>query len=93
MRMDGVDLLLGNDFQQQFDRLQIDYVDSTAYLTLGDLPLAAITSRVDTSSDTTVPSKIVTTFGTEIPAFSVFTVKTESSVVLLNILSRYCLVT
>ena len=92
MRMDGVDLLLGNDFQQQFDRLQIDYVDSTAYLTLGDLPLAAITSRVDTS-DTTVPSKIETTFGTEIPAFSVITVKTESRVVLLNILSRYCLVT
>jgi hypothetical protein len=42
--MDGIDLILGNDFLKQYGKVQIDYREPKASITFGDQPLAAITS-------------------------------------------------
>ena len=42
LEMDGIDLLLGNDFLKQFKKVRIDYHDAGNLITLGDTPLAAI---------------------------------------------------
>ena len=39
MEMDGMTLLLGNDFLKQFGRLEIDYRNQSPMITLGDLSL------------------------------------------------------
>ncbi|KZS06442.1 Uncharacterized protein APZ42_030100 [Daphnia magna] len=42
LEMRGIDLLLGNDFLSQFNRLQINYVPNGAELLLGELPVNVI---------------------------------------------------
>ena len=42
MQMEGIDLLLGNDFLKQFGKLHIDYQDSQTLITVGELPLNLI---------------------------------------------------
>ena len=76
LQMDGIDLLLGNDFLKQFGRLQIDYLKASTLLTLGELPLAEITAE---AIDTPIAQvKITAAEGTEIPPFSVVNVATHS---------------
>ena len=76
LKMDGIDLLFGNDFLKQFGRLQIDYLKASTLLTLGELPLAAITAE---AIDTPIAQvKITAAEGTEIPPFSVVNVATHS---------------
>jgi hypothetical protein len=43
--MDGIYLILGNDFLKQYSKVQIDYNEPTASITFGDQPIAAITSQ------------------------------------------------
>ena len=45
MQMEGIDLLLGNDFLKQFGKLHIDYQDSQTLITVGELPLNVITPK------------------------------------------------
>ena len=45
MQMEGIDLLLGNDFLKQFGKLHIDYQDSQTLITVGKLPLNLITPK------------------------------------------------
>ncbi|EFX69868.1 hypothetical protein DAPPUDRAFT_113270 [Daphnia pulex] len=44
-RMDGIDLILGNDFLKQYGKVQIDYREPTASINFGDQALAAITPQ------------------------------------------------
>jgi hypothetical protein len=43
--MDGIDLILGNDFLKQYGKVQIDYREPTASINFGDQALAAITPQ------------------------------------------------
>jgi hypothetical protein len=43
--MDGIDLILGNDFLKQYGKVQIDYREPKASINFGDQPLAAITPQ------------------------------------------------
>ena len=45
--MDGIPLLLGNDFLRHFKRLEILYEGATPQLFLGELPLGPVTKRLD----------------------------------------------
>jgi hypothetical protein len=77
-QMDGIYLILGNDFLKQYGKVQIDYRESKASITFGDQPLAAITSqpmdhqprsvKLLTTTDVTVPSFSVANVGTVAPA-------------------------
>ena len=42
MTMDGMSLLLGNDFLKQFGKLEIDYRNLNPLITLGELPLSNV---------------------------------------------------
>ena len=68
MQMEGIDLLLGNDFLKQFGKLHIDYQDSQTLITVGELPLNLITPKKPEPGKSV---KIQTTEGLNIPAFSV----------------------
>ena len=77
MAMDGIELLLGNDFLKQYGKVQIEYKNNSTLLTLGDLPLAAVNPFEDVED--TRPRKLVTCEGAEIPAFSVVQVRTKTA--------------
>jgi predicted aspartyl protease len=76
--MDGIDLILGNDFLKQYGKVQIDYREPKASITFGDQPLAAITSqrtnnktwsvKLISNNDVTIPSFSVANVGTVAPA-------------------------
>ena len=68
MQMEGIDLLLGNDFLKQFGKLHIDYQDSQTLITVGELPSNLIIPK---KPDPGKSVKIQTTEGLNIPAFSV----------------------
>jgi predicted aspartyl protease len=68
MQMEGIDLLLGNDFLKQFGKLNIDYQDSQTLITVGELPLNLITPQKPEPGKSV---KIQTTEGLNVPAFSV----------------------
>ena len=44
--MDGIDLLLGNDFLRQCGKVQIDYREPKTSITFGDQALVAIASQL-----------------------------------------------
>ena len=93
-QMDGIDLILGNDFLKQYGKVQIDYRESKASITFGDQPLAAITSqpmdhqprsvKLLTTTDVTVPSFSVANVGTVAPALQAETFCFEPSGKLLQ---------
>jgi hypothetical protein len=68
-RMDGIDLILGNDFLKQYGKVQIDYREQKASITFGDQPLAAITSQPIDHQPRSV--KLVITTDVTVPSFSV----------------------
>ncbi len=68
MQMEGIDLLLGNDFLKQFGKLHIDYQDSQTLITVGELPLNVITPKKQEQGKSV---KIQTTEGLSIPEFSI----------------------
>ena len=47
MEMDGMTLLLGNDFLKQFGRLEIDYRNQSPLITLEEVPLNNIQIELD----------------------------------------------
>jgi predicted aspartyl protease len=73
-QMDGIDLILGNDFLKQYGKVQIDYRESKASITFGDQPLAAITSQPMDHQPRSV--KLLTTTDVTVPSFSVANVRT-----------------
>ncbi|KAI9553732.1 hypothetical protein GHT06_021668 [Daphnia sinensis] len=72
--MDGIDLILGNDFLKQYGKVQIDYREPKTSITFGDQPLAAITSQ--RTDQPTRSVKLITNTDITIPSFSVATVVT-----------------
>ncbi|XP_045034364.1 uncharacterized protein LOC123475563 [Daphnia magna] len=72
--MDGIDLILGNDFLKQYGKVQIDYREPKASITFGDQPLAAITSQRTDHQTRSV--KLITNADVTIPSFSVANVMT-----------------
>jgi predicted aspartyl protease len=70
-QMDGIDLILGNDFLRQYGKVQIDYREPNASITFGDQPLAAVTSvKWVTTTDVPIPSFSVTNVGKDRPVRS-----------------------
>ena len=68
MAMSGIELLMGNDFLKQFGSIRINYQAEKPLLTMGDLPLAAISlSTVEEPKDTV----FVFSDRQEIPAYSI----------------------
>lgn len=72
LEMNGIELLLGNDFLSQFKRFQINYDDKEAELLLGELPVNAITDQVTNSS-----YKLVTKTGRLLPPRAIVPVEIE----------------
>lgn len=74
MAMEGIDLLLGNDFLKQFGKLQIDYTGDATLVTLGELPFKEIhpqdNSRLHKCSVVAATSHMI-------PALSVIPVATR----------------
>ncbi|KAI9565302.1 hypothetical protein GHT06_009090 [Daphnia sinensis] len=67
MAMSGMELLMGNDFLKQFGSIRINYQAEKPLLTMGDLPLAAISLPAKEESEDTV---LVSNERQEIPALS-----------------------
>ncbi|KAI9552646.1 pol polyprotein [Daphnia sinensis] len=55
MAMSGMELLMGNDFLKQFGSIRINYQAEKPLLTMGDLPLAAISLPAKEESEDTLP--------------------------------------
>jgi hypothetical protein len=73
-QMDGIDLILGNDFLRQYGKVQIDYREPKASITFEDQPLAAVTSvKWVTTADVPIPSFSVTNVRKDRPCSSVDT--------------------
>ncbi|KAI9553765.1 hypothetical protein GHT06_019028 [Daphnia sinensis] len=72
--MDGIDLILGNDFLKRYGKVQIDYREPKTSITFGDQPLAAITSQ--RTDQPTRSVKFITNTDITITSFSVATVVT-----------------
>ncbi len=68
MQMEGIDLLLENDFLKKFGKLYIDYQDIQTLKTVGELPFNLITPKKPEPEKSV---KIQTTEGLNMPAFSV----------------------
>jgi len=68
MHMEGMDLLLGNDFLKQFGKLHIDYQASKTLLTVGDLSSNLIEPQ---RMEFTEANKFPTTEEVNIPSFSI----------------------
>jgi len=66
MHMEGMDLLLGNDFLKQFGKLHIDYQASKTLLTVGDFPFNLLEPQ---KMELTEANKFPTTEGVNIPSF------------------------
>jgi hypothetical protein len=63
MHMEGMDLLLGNDFLNQFGKLQIEYQASKTLITVRDLPLNVIEQQ---KIEMVKPSSSLTTEGVNV---------------------------
>ncbi|KAI9565174.1 hypothetical protein GHT06_008951 [Daphnia sinensis] len=68
MAMSGMELSMGNDFLKQFGSIRINYQAEKPLLTMGDLPLAAISLPAKEESEDTV---LVSNERQEIPAYSI----------------------
>lgn len=71
LEMNGIDLLIGNDFLKQFGQIRIDYNTPKPSINLGELPVGAITISQS------APKKLVSAVAREIPAFFVVNVLTH----------------
>ena len=70
-QMDGIDLILGNDFVRQYGKVQIYYREPNPSITFGDQPLAAVASvEWVTTTDVPIPSFSVTNVGKDRPVRS-----------------------
>ena len=70
--MDGIPLLLGNDFLRQFKRLEIRYGGGRPTLLLGELPIGLL-GEVNNPG----PKDLITTEGREIPARTLVPVEVQ----------------
>ncbi|KZR96164.1 Uncharacterized protein APZ42_009659, partial [Daphnia magna] len=76
MPMSGFELLLGNDFLQQFRAIHIDYESEESSFTTGKSPLPEITAlQVEQSQE----SRLISKDSQEIPAYTVKQIPTYIS--------------